>query len=384
MKILLYGIGRELENIERRVKKEHEIIGYTDSFAKIERYMGGVFFELKNIQKLEFDYLVITIYNREIAWKVRNMLIKDYNIPEEKIIPFWVCAKRELWDIKLGTYVSNDIKGLIFGNSHAQRGFLEKALFVPFINLAVSSQDLYYAYCVFCRSMKKYGGKLKNLEYIVIDLYDYNEFNIDSSLSSYLLNYINYGGICDEHNFKDNKNFHRTLEEEMLENHKIIINGAKQKAMMEVFGNWDADVVHWPENRWDHIEKDSLLPAAPITGGVAREEYQSTVQENLNIMECFMREIRERYPNIRIVFTLIPRYITMEKVSEPFMNEWKKEFYRIITDICGRYHAHFWDYKSRREISENYMFYSDPEHLNTVGAGAMTEILNEDLKRIRE
>lgn len=41
MKILLYGIGKDLDDIEKRIRQEHKIIGYTDSFAKIKEYRGG-------------------------------------------------------------------------------------------------------------------------------------------------------------------------------------------------------------------------------------------------------------------------------------------------------------------------------------------------------
>ena len=43
MKILLYGIGKDLADIEEKIKQEHEIIGYMDSFAKINKYREEFF-----------------------------------------------------------------------------------------------------------------------------------------------------------------------------------------------------------------------------------------------------------------------------------------------------------------------------------------------------
>ena len=74
----------------------------------------------------------------------------------------------------------------------------------------------------------------------------------------------------------------------------------------------------------------------------------------------------------------------MEKVSAPFMHRWKDEFYRVITDICEGNHAIFWDFKNYKEISENHMFYYDEMHLNTVGARAMSAILNDKLHQIAD
>ncbi len=74
----------------------------------------------------------------------------------------------------------------------------------------------------------------------------------------------------------------------------------------------------------------------------------------------------------------------MECATEIIMKHWKKEFNIIINDLCNKYNAYFWNYKNRRELSENHMFYYDVEHMNTVGGRALTAILNEDLKKLQK
>ena len=382
MKILLYGIGKELENVESRIKEQHEIIGYMDSYAKINIYRGKPFFELNNIKNIIFDYLIITLSDRKVAWNIQEMLINNYDVLEEKIIPFWVYVKRELWNIKMKRYDLESIKGLIFGNSHAICGFLEEELFLPFVNLAVTSQDLYYSYRVFQNCMEKYGAGLKNLEYIVVDLYDYIEFNIDLSLTSYCLDYIYNGGIQEEHNFRKNKNFSDSMEMELFKRYGVKIKGEKIQIMEEIFGNLDAEFDYVPGNRWRHIEQDIPLPVNLIIGSGIRKRFEKTIQENVNILEEFINEIRNKNLKMKIIFTLIPKYISMEKAVEPVMYIWKKEFYQIVSNICNRYGIYFFDYKASKSISENHMFYYDAGHLNTVSARAMTAILNEDLKQL--
>ena len=66
------------------------------------------------------------------------------------------------------------------------------------------------------------------------------------------------------------------------------------------------------------------------------------------------------------------------------MRKWKEEFYGIVTDLCKRCHALFWDFKNCGEISDNHMFYYDEMHLNTVGARAMSAILNDKLNQMAE
>lgn len=368
--------------MESRIKEEHEIIGYMDSYARIKIYKGKSFFELSNIKNILFDYLIITVSDRRTAWNIQELLINDYGVPDEKVIPFWVYVKRELWNIKMKKCDLKQIKGLIFGNSHAICGFLEEELFFPCVNLAVTSQDLYYSYRVFHNCMEVYGDGLTNLEYVIIDLYDYIEFNIDLSLTSNCLDYIYNGGIQDKHNFGCNKNFRDSMEKELFKRYGVKIKGKKIQIMETIFDNLDAEFDYVPNIRWRHIERDIPLPANLIIGSGIRKRFEKTIQENLNIIEKFINEIRIKNPKMKIVFTLIPKYISIEKAVEPVIYTWKKEFLQVVADLQNRYGIYFFNYKACACISENHMFYYDIGHLNTVGARAMTAILNEDLKQL--
>lgn len=382
MKILLYGIGRDLDDIEKKIMLNHEIIGYMDSFAKIKKYRGRDFYELSKLNDLDFDYLVITLKDRKTAWKIQEMLAGQYGVALEKIIPFYVYVNREVWNIKMHNRELEKVQGLIFGNSLAANGFLEEELDIPFINLAVPSQDLYFCYRVFCRCMEKYGERFCSLKYIIIDLYNYMEFNLDTSRGKDMLGYVYSGGIHDEHNFKVNNNYSNTLDKEMFTEYCVVLKDPKQNVIQEIFSNWDTEFNKFVCGRWDHILESTLLRAEQIAGKSITERYKDTFQENINILECFMKDIKKQNADMKVIFTLIPQYTTMEKVSDPFMCKWKNEFYGIVTDICNRHHALFWDFKNCREISENHMFYYDEMHLNSVGARAMSAILNEKLNQI--
>lgn len=208
------------------------------------------------------------------------------------------------------------------------------------------------------------------------------EFNLDISRGKDILGYVYAGGIHDEHNFKLNPNYSNTLENEMFAERYIILKDQKQNFMQEIFDNWDAEFNGPSYSRWDHIPQNALLRSEQIIGKSIIKRFDDTFQENINILECFMKTIKKINADIKVIFTLIPQYVKMEKVSEPFMLKWKNEFYEIIVDICERYHALFWDFKNCKEISENYMFYYDEMHLNTIGARAMSAILNEKLNQI--
>lgn len=383
MRIMLYGLGRGLESVKKKLKTEHKIIGYADSFAKIKKYGGGVnFYELNKIKEIEFDYLIVTIQNCKEAWKVRNMLVNNYGINSEKVIPFYVYANRELWDIKMRTYDLEEIRGLIFGNSNAAYAFLEKELSTPFVNFSVPSQDLYYEYQVFCKCIRKYSKLLKNLEYIIIDLYDYIEFNADCSLSSNILNYMYYGGIYSEHNFSKNNNFKNSLNQEMFMRYGIFLKKDFRNVWKELFAEEGSVLTLEVENRWTHIEINEPLSTELLNGSIVKNRYDSTINENKIILDNFIREIRKWNPHMKIILTLIPRYITMERITEQILLSWKIEFLNIVKGFCDQYNLYFFNYKYKKEISENHIFYADIQHMNTIGGKALSAILDEDLKKI--
>lgn len=250
--------------------------------------------------------------------------------------------------------------------------------------MAVPSQDIYYNWCVFDKCIKKYGNKLTDLEYIVIDLYDYVEFNLDCSLSLRVLNYLYYGGIYEEHNFSENKNFENSLSEEMFNKYKIYLKNDFQTIMKELFVDWNLFDLLGEENRWKHIECDEPLDVKLLESSIVENRFESTIKENKEILKRFLEEIRKFNPKMKIIFTLIPRYITMEKVTEIVLSSWKKEFFDEITALCKNYKVFLLNYKQKKEISENHLFYWDIQHMNTIGGRALSAILNEDLYRLEE
>lgn len=381
MKLILYGIGQGLELVEEKIKDEHEIIGYADSFSNLKSFRGKPFYNLKDIGKIDCDYFILTICDRKKAWEIYELLSCVYNLHKEKIIPFYAYAKCELSDIKLKTYNLEEIQGLIFGNSHAAYGFLENELTVPFMNLAIPSADIYYNYMVFHKKIACFKNKFKNLKWVIIDMFDYNIFNYDASMAAHTFDYILKGGETEAHNFKFNHNFNNSFLGELFEKSYF---PDMSKKYMHLFNDMNVEYDLCPMNRWKHIEKNELIRAEELIGSLVINRFDNTIHENKILIRKFLDEIRECYPHVKIVFTLIPRYINMEKLGEIFIKEWKDEFYQEMAELCNEYKAFFWDYKNKKEIAENSRFYYDVIHLNTTGGRALTSILNENLKNIIE
>ena len=166
MKIILYGLGKGLEYIESNLKCQHEIVGYSDSYATISVFKGKPFYRPKEISMVDADYVVIAIRDRKIAYKVYQMLIGDlYGLQKEKVIPFYVYAKGEYWDYCLAHSDVENMEGLIMGTSYARRGIMPEYLSASFVNIAVPSSDLYATMETFRACVNKYGTKMKKLKY---------------------------------------------------------------------------------------------------------------------------------------------------------------------------------------------------------------------------
>lgn len=378
LKLILYGIGRGLDLVEKRIKKEHEVVGYMDSDSRISIFRGKPFYRVVDLPTLCFDYIVITVQGRKTALEIYHMIIAKYGIPEECIIPFYVYANCERYRVKLKACKPEKIQGLIFGNSHAECGYLEEDLCVPFLNMAVSSQDIYFNYKTFQNCIFQYGKRWESLSYIIIDMYDYYYLNCDTSMTGYMINYILWGGYLDEHNFKYNHNYTKTFGEELSDMAYMPQRASRIRLLFDDDGIRSGIRA---DDRWKHIKQHDFMELESIIKEAVINRYENTIKENKKLLRMFLDEIKSFHSDIKIIFTLIPRYIEMERATKLFMKPWEEEFHDIMNRICEKYDALFWNYKNREDISENHAFYYDIGHLNTTGARALTSLLNEDLKK---
>lgn len=207
-------------------------------------------------------------------------------------------------------------------------------------------------------------------------------FNIDTSQLSVALNYIRHGGMLIEHNYMHNKNGNGNFVEDCKNELGILVEKNKD-LISKIFIN-DYDEFQFSNEQWWHIENSERITWEELSGDPLYNIYDATIQENKTVLNAVLNKVVKINPDIKIVFTLIPRYKTMEEIQREMvvMKRWKKYFEKYVAQLCQKYNAIFLNYKHETKISENHMFYGDPAHLNTSGAMALTSILNQDLKRI--
>ena len=59
MKIIIYGLGSGLEYIERNLREDNEIVGYSDSYADIGVFNGQPFYKPDKLKDVEYDFLIL-------------------------------------------------------------------------------------------------------------------------------------------------------------------------------------------------------------------------------------------------------------------------------------------------------------------------------------
>ena len=192
MNVLLYGLGKEALLAKKAVRKEHTIIGFTDSFANIECYAGLNFYDRKSLGKLNYDYIVLALSNRYVSEKIKEELIHEGTAPQ-KIIDFRQLFTRQKVDKVMYNSKDEKVDGVILGLSHALFGINPTYLPGVWKNLAMPGEDLYCHYKILRKCVDCYFDRIKDLKYAVLDMYDYTVFNYDVSLSKNMLEYLSRG-----------------------------------------------------------------------------------------------------------------------------------------------------------------------------------------------
>lgn len=401
MKIVIYGLGKEALFTKKVVKKEHKVIGFTDSFANIKSYAGLNYYDRKKLKKVNFDYIILALSNRKISENIKNELMNE-GIEKEKIVDFMQLFARQKVDKVMYCTDSEKIEGIILGLSHALFGINPDYLPGKWKNLAVPGEDLYYHYQVLKKCVNSYSNTIKNLQYAIIDMYDYPVFNYDISLSKNIIDYWSMGGyIEDLHHFDKNKNFDRNVEEEIkkrgfyysitderkfqfadkLFDIRIIEHEIEYLYMNEPSGN-DGFRDYPLSLKLDKIiSNEPWLPCNLFYMGGKR--YPETIKENTIILEEIIKLLKQINPKIKIYFLLLPRFEKIEKYHARILDWEKEEFENIMDHYLKDAYCYYFDFKQCTAINSNRYFFWDAAHLNYMGGIAFTELVHHWIEETR-
>lgn len=385
MKILL--IGKEYDiNLAYNTVRNKEII---DKIIYWDDDYGPE--ELEPDMLTEYDAVIVAIKDEKHAGYLYELLVCIMGNDESRIIDFYAVYRAIVPVMIVDRVMKNPLKpkydGMILGISHANYGIIPRCLHVPFCNLAVPSQDIYYNLKTLEYCLSNYRGKISELKYLIIDMFDYTYFNYDVSLSKTAVSYYYYYGgyTLDAHNFAQNKNFDYSFEHmRMLLQEKKLegITGEKMILWETIFDNvhekmqyceFDNPVKLFERAR---IVKAKDLEEYQVCTSIVKNTYQETIKENIGYFYELLDLVYKINPDMKVFIILLPRYAKAEEMAVGAYAGWKKLFYDIIEETGKEYPFQFIDFKGH-EISQERACFYDVSHLNYYGAVKFTNLLNE-------
>ena len=388
LKVLLIYENRQ---ISHQVKSMMQIEGTLGEIS-VEEILGDVNRILEDINSFEADYIVLEM-QKEMASLVTELLVKNCRIQQEKIVDFYKMYYGLFTGPKIQKLMKNpqyyDIKGMIIGLSHAETGLVSSMFPETTCNIATGGQDIYYNLksLEWCR--KHHKNKLKDLEYVIFDMYDYSYFNVDTSLGKNAVNYyVNWDGyLWDGHHFDDNKNFNYSFEQlrqiiETQNNNGITPQEQENFKLLfpEILNNFlheQLDDDFKVKNITKVVTKQEL-DAYEIETSVVKKEFSETKRENREAFEKILILLREINPNMKIKIVLMPRTVCVEKKMEAYDKILRTEYMAYLEEMQKKYSFEIFDLKGLEEISTHQEYYYDGEHLNRKGAEQFTKYFLEN------
>ncbi len=384
MNILILGNENDIKLPKEALKSSYNIttnvIGNHQSDATI-----------LNFQTLSFyDCIIIAIVDENEAKNLYQLLLAILNNDNSRLLNFYfwyhVTVPAMTVDRAMENPYPPQYDGIILGISHAEVGILPQLLHGTFCNLAVSSQDIYYNMKTMEYCISNYYDKIKNLKYLIFDMFDYTYFNYDVSLSKTAgIYYNNNGFTLDSHNFHANKSFQDTSFDKIIE--FILMkrvqgtNTSQWNLWNELYANihshnqYDAYTTYMNISKRTRIVTDEEIEEYNADTSIVKNIFHDTIRDNIQFFYRLLNLIYGINPSAKVFCILMPKYYAVQKKSEALYAPWKEMFYEIMEASQKNYPFTFLDLKDN-EISQSRTNYFDISHLNYYGAIQFTQLLD--------
>lgn len=387
MNILLIGFKNDIDFVYQTIK-DQSLISQTILWDK----NGGPDFLTAKLLD-SFSHIIIAIAEPAVSNDICELIRMIQGSSQNAVvINFYQAYRSNMPAMKVDKIMQNHPKqtcdGMILGISHAEVGLVPRCFDGSFCNLALTSQDLYFNLKTLEECCAQYPEKIKNLQYLIFDLYDYTYFNFDTSLSRNAGLYYSLGGYLDAHNFEHNKIFNCSFEnlikhiyaEKQAETIPTQYNSAWKDLFPDIYTQHDylefpfISTVYLRTN----IIQEKDIENYYANTSIVEKIYHETIQENIEHFYTFLELAYRINPNIKLYFLLLPRYYHAQQKGNalyPQYAQWKEMFYTILNEANKQYPFTLLDLKNH-EISKERLYYYDVSHFNYYGAVAFSRLVN--------
>lgn len=372
LKVIIYGLGGGGKLIESLFNYEKaEIIAYADSFSNDLYYNNKPLYNKSRLKYVEFDYIIIATVNDVISEEIVEEL-KQIGLEKRKLLNFYKLEKcyyltLERKEERLLSNSNEEISGLILGLSCSYKGINPEFLEGCCYNLSTSSQDLYYSYERLEYVYNNYFDRIKNLKYVILDLYCYDYFNYDCSMTINALNFLKREGFkLSLHNIKYNKNtdIYDSLNEIYSFKELLCVSKIKYKHKINI--DFENEYGFFPVKKSNYINtpenKDSMKFRV------------KTFSENMLLFDKILSLLYKINSQIKIYCVFLPAF--RSKIIHNKSNVVKKFVFSILETFKTEYKFNILNFRYYKPIVLNKELFYDSFHLNEEGAEVFTKILN--------
>jgi hypothetical protein len=310
-------------------------------------------------------------------------------------ILIWEKIYRQFYNYSINRYMSNydfyhlkyslkkaikpDIESIVVGSSYALFGVEESILNSPCVNLALASQDIYYATLI----GQYVINKNKNIKKVFIGTgyyYFYSDLSLTQGSEIMRIADIYYPIFGDRHNCKDlPKSQNTILNEDEIFNIEKIVDIFCNELFEEVKGEYFTDARDRFKLRmvfrgtWDQkwFELDDILQEESAYERVKSHNkaimYLDSYKENINILNSFVSFCNKR--KVKVYMMAFPSTRFYKKY---LLKDYKESYMSALNSIDGD--IQFIDFNDL-DIFDDKDFV-DMDHLDKSGAIKISEFIN--------
>lgn len=363
-KTIVIGVNNLSNKIERLIDKgKCEIIAFISDDIELKgKWLNNIpIHGSEEVKWIKYDY-VINLDNSNFNFEEKNFIninnyIKTYYDYEiYRAYDYYLSCKKPL-------------DAFITGISYAEVAIDTEQLPYNIINLAVSSQDLFYDY-KWAKMVLNNNEIGKNIKFAIIGM-SYYSFEYDlskSNLKDRVYTYYPIFKSCHNH-LKDN---------EIINNYNKFDKAASnifKKDYINLFYNllrensdslWENFVSRVMDE--EEIEKDKWMAEKDCD-----KNYPITVEENAKIFKKYISLLKSK--KIKPIVVICP---ASKHYHSKFSPRIKTEFIDIMNKVKNEFNIEVLDYFESKEFSDQDFY--NVSHLNKDGAKKFTKLLNDSIK----
>lgn len=362
-KAIVIGINNISNKIEKLLNNEKcRIISFVSEDANLKgKWLNNIpIHGIEEIKWINYDYIINSDYSvcdleEKESINIDSFINKYYDYEIYRAYDYYINCKKPL-------------EAFITGISYHEVAIDTKQLPNNIINLAVSSQDLFYDY-EWAKMVLNNQEISKNIKYAIIGL-SYYSFEYDLSKSNFKDRVCMYYPIfkkCHSHYssseiIKNYNEFNQVAPKVLKKDYSDFLFSTFRENSDSLWEKFISGIMDEEE-----IKKDSWMVEKDCN-----KNYPITVQENIKILKEYIQLLKTK--GIKPIVVVCP---TSEHYYSRFSPRIKSEFIDIINKVKDEFNIEVLDYFESKDFTDNDFY--NVSHLNKEGAKKFTKMLREDI-----